>query len=502
MIWLQPMAFVGLLALGLPVLIHLLGRNRAHSARFPSLRFVTASRLLPSRRTRLHDPLLLLVRVAILVTAVLAIAQPSWPIAKARSTATDRVSHVILVDTSASMRRATVAGGLMIDLARARAKALSDSSATALIIETNSPRTMMVGATAWLQQQRTRGALTVLSDFQTGTIDSATVAHVPSTIALSLQRIVGGASNTSVTTSAWIGDREVVARSVQRDSMVTEVSWSTLPTARRLDAPLVILGRENEQRRLLAARSAADAVVPLAGRTGWDAAGGATVTTATATSPVAAIMTSEYRAASAEAIDTTTPHTGRLVEAVAALRESDALRSAARSATPNVERPALPGLIVLRDAAEQPLVTATEQRVGDVPQLHLIVRSDASVLMLATLIATARDVAAGLSSSTLSNPLSNSLDELESTCTPDATLARWQTFPRSDAKATNSVPASNERATSPRDALGRWLWAVVLLLLVVEALLRRQLQGRGAGAGDGGSLRDATNVRPVGSVDG
>ena len=41
----QPWAWAGLLALGLPVLIHLLGRVRARLLPFPTLRFVVSSRI-------------------------------------------------------------------------------------------------------------------------------------------------------------------------------------------------------------------------------------------------------------------------------------------------------------------------------------------------------------------------------------------------------------------------------------------------------------------------
>ncbi|MFI5311756.1 MAG: BatA domain-containing protein, partial [Gemmatimonadales bacterium] len=73
MTWLNPWAWAGLVVVGLPVFIHLLGRARARPQRFPTLRFVDPSRLLPRRFTRPHDPLVLAVRVLIFAAAVAAL---------------------------------------------------------------------------------------------------------------------------------------------------------------------------------------------------------------------------------------------------------------------------------------------------------------------------------------------------------------------------------------------------------------------------------------------
>jgi hypothetical protein len=75
--WLLPAAFAGLLLAGLPLLIHLLGRERPPSQRVPTLRFIGETALAPVRRARLQDPLLMLLRTLLLVLAVLALARPS-----------------------------------------------------------------------------------------------------------------------------------------------------------------------------------------------------------------------------------------------------------------------------------------------------------------------------------------------------------------------------------------------------------------------------------------
>ena len=54
MTWLAPAALAGALFVALPILIHMMGRGRTTVIRFPSLRFLESSRLLPARRTRIH----------------------------------------------------------------------------------------------------------------------------------------------------------------------------------------------------------------------------------------------------------------------------------------------------------------------------------------------------------------------------------------------------------------------------------------------------------------
>ncbi len=77
--FLLPMALLGALSLVVPVAIHLLSRERPTDQRVPSLRFLEATALVPRRRARLEDALLLALRMAILAAAVLALARPTGP---------------------------------------------------------------------------------------------------------------------------------------------------------------------------------------------------------------------------------------------------------------------------------------------------------------------------------------------------------------------------------------------------------------------------------------
>src|ERR1043166_6684007 len=105
MIWLNPWAWAGLVALALPIAIHLLGRGHARVHKFPTLRFLEASRLLPTRRTRVRDLLLLAVRIGILAAAVAALAQPLLLTPGLKQSLDRGLGRAVILDTSASMSR-------------------------------------------------------------------------------------------------------------------------------------------------------------------------------------------------------------------------------------------------------------------------------------------------------------------------------------------------------------------------------------------------------------
>jgi Aerotolerance regulator N-terminal len=76
MIWLYPAAAIALVALIVPVVVHVLARQRATRLPFPSLRFIQPQTLAAVRRRALNDVALLAVRASILAAAVGAIAGP------------------------------------------------------------------------------------------------------------------------------------------------------------------------------------------------------------------------------------------------------------------------------------------------------------------------------------------------------------------------------------------------------------------------------------------
>ncbi len=72
----DPVMLIGLLAAGIPVLLHLLNRVRAPVVQFPTLRFLRLTAQKTSRRRQVQHFLLLLMRMAVFALIAMAIAGP------------------------------------------------------------------------------------------------------------------------------------------------------------------------------------------------------------------------------------------------------------------------------------------------------------------------------------------------------------------------------------------------------------------------------------------
>jgi len=208
MIWRNPWAWLGLLTIAVPVLIHLLTRRTARVQRFPTLRFLGESAQIAARRLRLHDPLLLAVRILILVMATAALAQPYFDRPDRQSRGARTITRAIVVDTSASMQRATPAGRGAIEVARDSARTLAEAGAHT-IVETTAPSQALAGAAAWLNTQPGAREVVVISDFQLGAVVEADVAALPADIGVQWKRIEvapGVNQATTAVTRASIGN--------------------------------------------------------------------------------------------------------------------------------------------------------------------------------------------------------------------------------------------------------------------------------------------------------
>src|SRR5215831_414296 len=103
MIWQNPWAWLGLAAIAVPILVHLLARRQAVRVLFPTLRFLPVSPITAVRRHRLTDLPLLAVRIGVLAAAVAALAQPYVATASRTDRAGAQLARAIVIDTSASM---------------------------------------------------------------------------------------------------------------------------------------------------------------------------------------------------------------------------------------------------------------------------------------------------------------------------------------------------------------------------------------------------------------
>src|SRR5262249_41645864 len=152
-----------------------LGRGHARVHRFPTLRFIDASRLLPTRQTRLTDLLILAVRVGVLIAAAGALAQPLLVTGRRSSAANAALARVIIIDTSGN---ATPAGRASLDSVQ-RANPLARDATVAAVIVTGEPSAAIPGAGGWLEAKPMRGELAIISRFRRGALDSADIATIP-----------------------------------------------------------------------------------------------------------------------------------------------------------------------------------------------------------------------------------------------------------------------------------------------------------------------------------
>jgi hypothetical protein len=105
MSFLAPLFFAGLAAIAVPILVHLIQRERKTVVEFPSLMFIRRIPYQSVERRRIHNWLLLLMRVAAMALLVAAFARPFFAVdpVKAAASLGGAREVVILLDRSASM---------------------------------------------------------------------------------------------------------------------------------------------------------------------------------------------------------------------------------------------------------------------------------------------------------------------------------------------------------------------------------------------------------------
>src|SRR6516162_9229436 len=101
---LSPLFLVGLASIAIPVLIHLIQREKKRVVEFPSLMFLRRIPYQSVRRRRIRDVALLMMRLAALALIVLAFARPFFRTDSLAAAAQNGAREsVILVDQSYSM---------------------------------------------------------------------------------------------------------------------------------------------------------------------------------------------------------------------------------------------------------------------------------------------------------------------------------------------------------------------------------------------------------------
>ena len=423
MSWLNPIAFVGLLALAVPILVHLFGRRVAKRQRFPSLRLLRDAKPTPATRSRPSDVLLLVIRCLTITAAVAALAQPKWSDAR-RGTV-----RVIVVDTSTSMQRLTSAGTTALQQARAVAERMIDSSSEALVVETDRPGRAVAGAVSWLSRRGGKRDLVLISDFQVGAIAEGDLAALAEGMGTRLVRVMS--------TGSLAATQHVPGIDVTVSPERTSATWLTAPVD--TTPGVTIMAGDNDRAQVASSVRAVRAMIPRHEETSRNVA-------------IVYPGAVERRARMAGELPLDSAWQGDLV---LALQRNPVLLSVAGGATP-VPSCETSRVVVARDFMDLPIASVARTARG----VHVFACVEPGSLAATALIAAVE--------SALGAP--PPLQELEPTFVPDETLRRWER------PAIESAPRGPEE-TSPD---GRWIWLIALTLLVAEEMVRRRSPRRGS----------------------
>jgi len=124
MSFLYPLFLAGIAAIGVPIILHLIRRQTRKRVTFSSLMFLRTTLPRFKSRSRLENLLLLILRCIILCLLAFAFARPFFPRDTGENPVHPARRMVLLMDTSASMRRA----GMWTQAVNQAASALKDVS--------------------------------------------------------------------------------------------------------------------------------------------------------------------------------------------------------------------------------------------------------------------------------------------------------------------------------------------------------------------------------------
>ena len=109
----NPLYLFGLLAISIPVIIHLFNFRRFRRVYFTNVRFLQELKQQTQKQSQLRHLLILLMRILAVASVVFAFAQPYIPFSESQSKKASRNAVSIFVDNSFSMEAISAAGTLL-----------------------------------------------------------------------------------------------------------------------------------------------------------------------------------------------------------------------------------------------------------------------------------------------------------------------------------------------------------------------------------------------------
>ena len=227
MIWLNPAAWIGLLALAGPIVIHILVQRKAERLAFPSLRFLQQGRLASIRRHLLEDVLLLAIRAAIVAAAVAALAGPLIVTRTQRQAWNARVARAIVVQGADGAR----------DRGPERA-ALQPSAFLSQTFETPAVANAIPRAVAWLEDAPpARRELLIIGRLALGSVSADDLAAIPPGIGIRFEQSGGLPAERSIAGGRVLASGSVV---VQQQVTLKDTHTSVQETGAAASDPLPV----------------------------------------------------------------------------------------------------------------------------------------------------------------------------------------------------------------------------------------------------------------------
>jgi hypothetical protein len=434
--WLQPAALFGLILAVVPLLIHLLRTRRADRIAFPSIRFIRPSTTAAVRLRAPSDWSLLAVRAGIVTATVLALAQPIWLTPGRLDRWNALTARAILVDTSESMRRSTTSGRSAAAAAADAATAEQKSAAHAFRIDSDTLSRDIGRAVVWLRTAPpARRELVIVSDAQRGTLEGA-LSRIPPEIGVRVVEVGEEKRNATIDGFRRLGAGRLPGRSQQitLTGDATQLTSTVGVTSWGPHLQLVTAARDTaDGHSLLEAVAAAGAPMP----------------------PADQGVVFEFPAHGRPSRATGAAAEPWMVKTILRLQQDEDLQRLARGAVADSSPRAAAGTtdarwtVLARDENGQAIVSAAAS--GD--ELLVVVGTPVSSFFSAAVVRATLAARQG----SLASP------EAEVLRTPRPTLAAWSRPP-------GPVDRAAWRHADRSDA--RWLWLVVVVLLMVEQWLR------------------------------
>ena len=417
MFWLNPSALFALAAVAAPILIHLLVQRRAERFAFPTLRFLQPTRLAAIRRHVLEDLPLLAVRVALLATAVAALAGPLF-VTNARRQAWDRRAvRATVVDTTIAAER----------------RAESPAPHQEKVFQAVSLADGIRRAVLWLDAAPpARREIVIASSFPIGSLTEADIALISPDIGVRFERT----GTLPVTRTAPAGAVLTPDGAHARDVTFTtgDTSVREAPASGQVAFPIEIAASAEE-------RPAVDAAVAaVLSQRVW----------AAPPDRRARLVLANGVAGVSDASSIQLPW---MADAVARIARDPDLRAAGARVSAGLSDARL-------SAAPWQVLTSA----GDSRPLAVAAGSAKGLVVMTA--APASDVAMPVLLRSIANALAPPLDLQAAEIVPigDAVLRGWSRPP---------MPVTSPRVDSVDDDDRRWLWLAGLCLMAVEMWIRR-----------------------------